>query len=142
MRENPKAEVFAISAQAKQGVVELLRELAKAERRANEETTVEEGEEAVEPRNDLPVISLSAEQLSKAWRVEKVTENGETKYVVSGPKIEKFARRTDLDNYASVNRLRDILKKMGIRAELTSQGAEPDSIVSIAGKEFTLVEDY
>ena len=103
---------------------------------------MEEGEEAVEPRNDLPVISLSAEQLSKAWRVEKVTENGETKYVVSGPKIEKFARRTDLDNYASVNRLRDILKKMGIRAELTSQGAEPDSIVSIAGKEFTLVEDY
>lgn len=142
LRENPKAEVFAISAQAKQGIIELLRKLAKAKRRANEENTVEEGEEAVEPRNGLPVISLSAEQLSKAWRVEKVTENGETKYVVSGPKIEKFARRTDLDNYASVNRLRDILKKMGIRAELTSQGAEPDSIISIADKEFTLVEDY
>ena len=48
----------------------------------------------------------------------------------------------DLNNYASVNRLRDIMKKMGIRAELTSLGAEPESIISIAGKEFTLVEDY
>ena len=61
---------------------------------------------------------------------------------MTGEKIEKFARRTDLNNYASVNRLRDIMKKMGIRAELTSMGAEPDSIISIAGKEFTLVEDW
>lgn len=97
--------------------------------------------------SELPVIKLGPEQLSRAWKVEKVTEkteNGENnlKFVVTGPKIEKFARRTDLDNYASVNRLRDILKKMGIRAELTSQGAVADSIISIAGKEFTLVEDY
>lgn len=86
----------------------------------------------------LPVISLSPEHLSKAWKVEKIDD----KFIVTGPKIEKFARRTDLDNYASVNRLRDIMKKLGIRAELTNQGAEPDSIISIAGKEFTLVEDY
>lgn len=91
---------------------------------------------------DLPVISLGAEQLSKAWQVEKVTDGDEEKFVVTGQKIEKFARRTDLNNYASVNRLRDIMKKMGIRAELTSQGAEPESIISIAGKEFPLVEDW
>ena len=86
----------------------------------------------------IPVITLGAEQLSKAWKAEKVDD----KFVVTGPKIEKFARRTDLNNYASVNRLRDIMKKLGIRAELTSLGAQPDSIISIAGKEFTLVEDY
>ncbi len=101
------------------------------------------GEEASESGLDavtaeLPVITLGAEQLSRAWKVEK--QDG--KFVVTGPKIEKFARRTDLSNYESVNRLRDILKKMGIRAELTSQGAQPDSIISIAGKEFTLVEDW
>lgn len=90
------------------------------------------------PQADLPVITLGPEQLSKTWKVEKVDD----KFIVTGPKIEKFARRTDLDNYASVNRLRDIMKKLGIRAELTSQGAEPSSIISIAGKEFTLVEDY
>ena len=38
--------------------------------------------------------------------------------------------------------LRDELIQMGIKAELTSLGAEPESIISIAGKEFTLVEDY
>ena len=77
--------------------------------------------------------------MSDTWKVEK-TEDGT--FMVTGEKIEKFARRTDLNNYASVNRLRDIMKKMGIRAELTSMGAEPDSIISIAGKEFTLVEDW
>ncbi len=96
----------------------------------------------------VPVITLGAEQLSKAWKVEKLQskdpETGEisTKFLVTGSKIEKFARRTDLANYASVNRLRDIMKKMGIRAELTSEGAEPDSVIEIAGKQFTLVEDY
>lgn len=92
--------------------------------------------------HNLPVIQLGAEQLSEAWNAEKTEANGETKFVVTGPKIEKFARRTDLDNYASVNRLRDIMKKMGIRAALTTLGAEPNSIISIADKEFTLVEDY
>ncbi len=89
----------------------------------------------------VPVITLGAAQLSNAWKVQKLTDGDDVKFVVTGPKIEKFARRTDLNNYASVNRLRDILKKLGIRAELTSQGAEPDSIISIAGKEFTLVEE-
>ena len=87
---------------------------------------------------ELPVITLTSEQLSKAWKAEK---DGD-KFIVTGPKIEKFARRTDLNNYESVNRLRDIMKKMGIRAELTSQGSQPESIISIAGKEFTLVEDW
>ncbi|MBQ8996460.1 GTPase ObgE [Candidatus Saccharibacteria bacterium] len=87
----------------------------------------------------LPTITLSPKTLKTAWHVEKL-EDG--KFLVTGEKIEKFARRTNLNNYASVNRLRDILKKLGIRAELTSLGAAPDSIISIAGKEFTLVEDW
>ena len=107
---------------------------------------------ASEPRNDgrersgpkkvhsskIPTISLSKDALKDTWRVVKQDD----KFVVTGEKIEKFARRTDLNNYASVNRLRDIMKTLGIRAELTTQGAKPDSIISIAGKEFTLVEDW
>ena len=164
---NPDARVFAISSAAKQGITELLRALVR-EKDANARNHVtgarvsdEVGAEAAaehavrESREDgherhvtssdgasssgsIPVITLGAEQLSKAWKAEKVDD----KFVVTGPKIEKFARRTDLNNYASVNRLRDIMKKLGIRAELTSLGAQPDSIISIAGKEFTLVEDY
>ena len=116
-----------------------------------------EASEASEPRNDgreqarlsdsnstldataIPTISLSSHDLKNSWQVEQ-TEDG--KFIVTGEKIEKFARRTNLNNYASVNRLRDIMKKLGIRAELTTRGAKPDSIISIAGKEFTLVEDY
>lgn len=99
----------------------------------------ENGEYSRASGNDLPVISLNPKELKTAWKAEK-TEDG--KFIVTGEKIEKFARRTDLNNYASVNRLRDIMKKLGIRGELTSMGAEPDSIISIAGKEFTFVEDY
>lgn len=84
----------------------------------------------------LPTIALSPKALKAAWAVRRVGE----KFVVTGEKIEKFARRTDFANYASVNRLRDILKKMGIRAELTNQGAQPTSLIVIAGQEFTLVE--
>ena len=94
---------------------------------------------AIEPiRADIPVISLSSDEIGDTWTVE--TEDD--KFIVRGAKIEKFARRTNFDNYAAVNRLRDIMKKMGIRAELTTRGAKPDSIIEIAGKEFTLVEDW
>lgn len=146
---NPVAEVLAISAAAHQGVTELLRAVMQAKAAAQEpearaEDVAEDDVPVVEHEGmNVPVIGLGPEELSKAWKVSKVVEGEEpAKFVVTGQKIEKFARRTDLANYASVNRLRDILKKMGIRAELTSQGAEPDSIISIAGKEFTLVEDY
>lgn len=137
---NPDAEVLAISSQSGAGVKELLRRLLALKRAA-----LTAAPAATQPAHDLtaasdalPVIQLGPEQLSRAWKVEPEGD----KFVVTGAKIEKFARRTDLNNYASVNRLRDIMKKMGIRAELTARGATPESIISIAGKEFTLVEDY
>ena len=161
LAKNPDAKILTISSSAHQGLKELLREINEivSEARNNHLETVPrepyEASEESEPRdggrertgskddyssvNDtIPTISLSPKELKTAWKVEKVDD----KFVVTGEKIEKFARRTDLNNYASVNRLRDIMKKLGIRAELTTQGAEPDSIISIAGKEFTLVEDY
>ena len=157
---NPDARVFAISSSAHQGLTELLRELYSEVSKACSSKGVRslarrgvapaargDGPAGRAPRgagletseDEIPTISLSKDALKTTW---KVTKSEDDKFVVTGEKIEKFARRTDLNNYASVNRLRDILKKMGIRAELTSQGAKPDSIISIAGKEFTLVEDW
>lgn len=154
---SPEARVFAISAAAHTGLTELLREMAKlvgekarvevgsetgsALDAGADENSEKQGSETLGPdfaAGELPTISLGPEAVKTSFKVEKV----EDKFVVTGEKIEKFARRTDLSNYASVNRLRDIMKKLGIRAELTSLGAEPDSIISIAGKEFTLVEDW
>ncbi|MBQ3275091.1 GTPase ObgE [Candidatus Saccharibacteria bacterium] len=139
---NPSAKIFTISSSAHQGLEELLRELS--ERISEQSETVEKLErvEQFTTPEELPTISLSPSALKTSWKVEKIEDEDSVKFVVTGEKIEKFARRTDLGNYASVNRLRDILKKLGIRAELTSLGAEPDSIISIAGKEFTLVEDW
>lgn len=140
---NPEAKIFAISAAAHQGITELLRALQRerAERKMSSvkkaEASSNTGAEFGAP-NEIPTITLSPDTVKTTWKVEKVDD----KFVVTGEKIERFARRTDMNNYASVNRLRDIMKKLGIRAELTSQGAEPDSIISIAGKEFTLVEDW
>ena len=139
---NPDAKVFAISSAAHTGLTELLRELRKECVESIERTRAKVEEDSGSREDylsELPTISLSKDEFSDTWNIEK-DEDG--KFVVTGEKIEKFARRTDMNNYASVNRLRDIMKKLGIRAELTSMGAEPESIISIAGKEFTLVEDY
>lgn len=131
---NPEAKVFAISSSAHMGLDDLLRNLRDEIK--NKKEVIKEEENKTE---EIATITLNDKDLKDTWKVEK-TEDG--KFVVTGEKIEKFARRTDLNNYESLNRLRDIMKKMGIRAELTSLGAEPESIISIAGKEFTLVEDW
>ena len=73
---------------------------------------------------------------------EKVEEEDRTLYIVTGEKIERFAIRTNFDQEEGVDRLRDILKKLGIAQELLKKGAESDSIISISGKEFTLVRQY
>lgn len=165
LAQNPDAQIFAISSSAHQGIAELLRELrqicdasieqtrAKSEEASRDEYGTDipaqsrlTGEdlarrEATSEQNKsakLPTISLNPNQLKDTWQIKKQGD----KFIIAGEKIEKFARRTDLENYASINRLRDIMKKMGIRGELTTLGAKPDSIISIAGKEFTLVEDY
>ena len=148
LAKNPAAKIFTISSSAHQGVQELLRELKavcengeQRERTSPATTGASERSENDGISRDydsIPTISLGKNVLKDTWQVEKKDD----KFIVTGEKIEKFARRTDLDNYASVNRLRDIMKRFGIRAELTSLGARPDSIISIAGKEFTLVEDY
>lgn len=140
LAKNPNAKVYTISSAAHQGTTELLRALRTAIDETQQKLAEENEESAYDTsEKEVPTIALSSEAYADTWEVER-TEDG--KFIVTGAKIEKFARRTDLNNYASLNRLRDIMKKMGIKAELTSLGAEPESIISIAGKEFTLVEDY
>ncbi|MBQ9018002.1 GTPase ObgE [Candidatus Saccharibacteria bacterium] len=142
---NPEARVFEISSSAHVGITELLRELliqVLVEASAPEPIQNEQ-KSTLDVPTELPTISLPESATESTWKVKKVVDgNGEDKFIVTGEKIEKFARRTDYSNYESLNRLRDIMKKMGIRAELTSQGADPESIISITGHEFTLVEDW
>lgn len=123
--------VMALSSQAHVGIKEVLRELAALVRRSRDAAALDEALE-----EDTSVIGLTQSDAEAAWSVEK-NDNG---YKVSGQKIEKFARRTDTNNFDSLNRLRDIMRKMGIVHELLRRGATGDSRVEIAGKTFTLVE--
>ena len=151
---NPNAYIYSISAVSKKGVEELLRALwqdikiAKEKKQEQENSTADiiieddantKHQITKDGIKGVPVISLSSHELKNTWTV---TRGDDGVFHVTGEKIEKFARRTDMGNYASVNRLRDILKKLGIQAELTNQGATQDSIIEISGKTFTLVEQY
>ncbi len=132
----PDKEIFAVSSPAHRGLTEVLRALRKevdiVRAREAEETEVDD--------SGLPVISLSADQVALSWKVNKTEENGEPVYVVTGHKIEKFARRTNFETHEGLNRLRDIMAKMGIAHALTRAGASGESTIRINTDTFTLVE--
>ncbi|MCA9325078.1 Obg family GTPase CgtA, partial [Candidatus Saccharibacteria bacterium] len=50
-------------------------------------------------------------------------------------KIEKFAQRTDFDNEEALQRLKDIMRKMGILHELQRQGIQADQVIKIGAHE-------
>ncbi|MDR2524228.1 MAG: GTPase ObgE [Candidatus Nomurabacteria bacterium] len=125
--------ILAISSSAHQGLTEALRALLATVKTHENQVSAD----AIEPENpEIPVISLSKADQDKSWQVER---SGEI-FLVTGAKIEKFARRTDFSNPHGVNRLRDIMRKMGIMHELDRAGATGKSLVRIAGNEFTVLE--
>ena len=130
------SQIFAISSSAHQGLKEVLRALRKqVEDFRNSQSEIDTNEEENE---DIAVISLPQDEINKAWSVEFNEE--ENIFEVYGEKIEKFAHRTNFMNVHGVNRLRDILRKMGIEHELRRMGAENSSIISIADNQFELVD--
>ncbi len=132
-----KTPVFAISSSAHKGLTEVLRALRKEviESRKVIELIDDDSEE-------IETISLGKAKIAEAWAVERIEneDDGNISFLVTGEKIEKFARRTDFDNYEGVNRLRDIMKKLGISHELRRRGAEGNSIIKIGNSEFSFLE--
>ena len=137
------AQVVAISSQTHHNIKELLRLL----RQEVEDYRQREAKVVEASGDDVPVISLGDRESADDWSVERLddieNEDGEVVRVfkVTGKKIEKFARRTNFDQFEAVNRLRDIMKRLGISHELMRRGAEGDSYVVIGESQlFTLVE--
>ncbi len=113
-----KTPVYAISAQSKSGVRELLfavKKIVDKERNKKEKAKADTG---------IPILRLEKDE---SWKVKKVDKG----FVVTGRKIERFAMRTDFTSYHSVRRIRDIMKKMGIMHELSRQGIEPGQKIKI-----------
>ena len=121
LKEVTKAPIVAISSQAHQNITELLRQLKVVVDTAN----AKKGLKTAKNTQKRAVFTLGSDEL--AWNVEKTGENN---FTISGKKIEKFARRTDFENYHARQRLRDIMKKMGIVHELIRSGAEPSSTLT------------
>ncbi len=126
-------EIRSISSQAHQGTTELLRLLRQMVVAARQQPVAAATDEAT---SDLPVISLNQQQQADAWAVHY--DETEAVYIVTGAKIEKFARRTDFSgDEDNLNRLRDIMRKMGISHELTRQGATSESTIQIGENRLT-----
>ncbi len=129
--------IFAISSTAHQGIIDVLRAVrveVTAVRAAEAERAIDDDE-----FSDAPVITLSDDKLSEHW--EASYDHEAHLYRVHGEKIEKFARRTNFDQFESVNRLRDIMKRTGVSHELVRLGASGDSTLQIGDSTpFTLVE--
>ena len=129
--------VFAISSVAHKGLTDVMRELRREVIAVRQAVKLDDDEDDEE----IATITLGKAKMSEAWHVEKIEEEeGQIIYQVTGPKIERFAVRTDFSNYEGANRLRDIMKKLGIAHELRRQGAQGDSIIRIGSSDFTLLE--
>lgn len=120
----PAKNIFTISSVANYCLAELLRAVVKGLAK------IKESKKAAK-EDELPIIRLDESAL---WEVKK---DG-VKFVVTGKEIEGFAKRTNYDQYQSVQRLMDILKRKGITRQLIKLGAKPgESKVIIADKEIS-----
>ena len=112
-REVPKGTpVLAISSLAGEGLPQLkytLKEAINKARLKQQEIIVEE---------EIPVLTI--DDTSAQWSVE----NDGDSFIVRGDKIERFGRQTDFSNEEGVQRLRDIMRRMGIIHELHRQGID------------------
>lgn len=125
----PKAVgIMAISSQSKQSIPELLRKLHAVVKQERAEHEVE-----LDPIERLPVLTITDEE---AWHIEKLTKG----FLVTGKKIERFARRTDFENPHGIQRLRDIMKKMGIMHGLVRQDIAPGDSIRIGKPEIGRLE--
>lgn len=120
--------ITAISAQSKSGIKELLYEVKKLVEKQRNKV---EADEAL--KDDIPVLTLDK---IDSWKVTK-TDKG---FVITGKKIERFATRTDFNSFHGQQRLRDIMKKMGIMHELRRNRINPGDKIIIGSPSLGTLE--
>ncbi len=124
-----KTPVFAISAQSGLGLQALLfavkDTVAAVRAKAAKARSAKAGE-----HQGVPVLTL--DDTSGAWQVKK---SGKV-FIVTGQRVEQFARRTDFTNEQGIRRLRHIMSRMGVMHELVRQGVEPGQTIQIGPNQF------
>jgi GTP-binding protein len=124
----PGTPIYAISSQSGEGLTQLMFTIKR---------TVEDVRSRVEvvaEDKTLPVIRMT--NTEDEW---KIVKDGD-RFIVTGQKIEQFARRTDFTNEQAVQRLRDIMRRQGILHELVRQGIEPGNTIQLGSDESRRLE--
>jgi GTP-binding protein len=111
--------VLAVSSPSGEGIKELLRAVQK------QVETIKKAKQEEAKKPGLPVIGFAPTEDS--WQVEKL-EKG---FLITGKKIERFAKRTRFGDYHGEQRLRDIMFKMGIMQELERKGIESNQKIQL-----------
>ncbi|WP_408007070.1 GTPase ObgE [Pseudalkalibacillus sp. A8] len=123
--------VFPISAITKDGVRDLLFEIANK----------------LETTPEFPLIEDEEEEdervLYKHQREEQpfeLSREDDGTFVISGPKIERLFKMTDFSRDESVRRFAQQMRRMGIDEALRKRGAEDGDTVRIMDYEFEFIE--
>lgn len=124
LKKASKQDVFVISAQAHRGLEPLLDAAVPLITAARQERERLETEKAATVHTEISMPDM--------WLVE-TDEDGI--YRVKGERIEGFARRTNFESEDGVERLRDIMRKIGVARELRRQGIEAGDKVQIGDSE-------
>lgn len=111
---------FLLSSISHAGVKELIYEIEKELEKIPKKT-----------ENKIEKLYTLKDAKRNIFNVEKVSNT----FIVTGPKIEKFAEKTDFTNVHAVMRLYDIMKKMGIVKQIEKDGAQYDNKIIIQGQE-------
>ncbi|MGG4451142.1 GTPase ObgE [Brevibacillus porteri] len=126
----PDVKVYEISAATRQGVQELMYAIGDALATIPDKPAVEEVAE-VEER-----VVFRAEKEPEEF---EITRDNEV-FVVSGEKIEKLVRMTNLTSYDAAQRFARQMRFMGVDDALRKLGAKDGDTVRIGKLEFDFVE--
>lgn len=100
--------VISISSLNGSGLKDLLIAVAK-------KVKIQRAKDAINRAKEVPVITF--EEPADRWELNK----SKTGFVITGKKVESFARRIDFNDYYGRQRIRDIMQKMGILNALVKQ---------------------
>lgn len=118
-----KTKIMSISAKSGDGVKNLLTEADKLVKKYKIKQSQVIKNRA---KNQLPVLRLSG-VTDKSWQVT----SQKNFFIVTGKKVERFALKTDFTNPHGTQRLRDIMRKMGIMHELEKQSIEAGQTIKV-----------
>lgn len=120
--------LLTFSSVSRDGLDELLRTLVRRVDQARQQIQKQS------KTDEIPVIGIR--ESDDDWRVQK-TDDG---FLVTGRKIERFAARTRFGDQAAEDRLRDIMRRLGILRELQRQGAEDGQTITIGNPKIGSLE--